>query len=53
MSDDKEVKDIEEKGNDRRGDARQRERSCCYVVDSCGCYVDPCCCTPVRYTCCC
>jgi hypothetical protein len=24
------------------GDSSSNDRSCCYVVDRCGCYVDPC-----------
>lgn len=43
MSEEKTNKDIQENKN-TESDDRRVYRSCCYVVDPCGCYVDPCCC---------
>lgn len=36
MDENEKVKDIEKK--------EDRDTRCCYVVDACGCYVDPRCC---------
>jgi hypothetical protein len=41
-----------QKTEEKESNDERRERSCCYVVDPCGCYVDPCCCSP-SVTCCC
>jgi len=34
------------------GESSSNDRSCCYVVDRCGCNVDPCCCSPSLVYCC-
>ncbi|MFH1981587.1 MAG: hypothetical protein ABIL58_07080 [Pseudomonadota bacterium] len=31
----------------------QSGNQCCFVVDPCSCYVDPCCGWASRYSCCC
>lgn len=49
MADQTETQDVQ-RTEEEPSAGDDREASCCYVVDACGCYVDPCCCTPV---CCC
>lgn len=44
MSEEKTSKDIQK--NEKESDDKHVGRSCCYVVDPCGCYVDPCFCGP-------
>ena len=53
MDENKDVKDIEKSVSDSTADDETRDSRCCYVVDACGCYVDPCCCTPAYSACCC
>lgn len=42
------ISKIDEEGSTEE----ERDSKCCYVIDDCGCYVDPCCNT-VSYSCCC
>ncbi len=51
MSKKTDTKKIEKPEKDKSV-AQSDESRCCYVVNTCGCYVDPCCCTP-SYACCC
>lgn len=45
MSEEKANKDIREREESKQDD-HSEVRDCCCVVDVCGCYADPCCCTP-------
>jgi hypothetical protein len=51
MSDNTESKEVKE-SEEQTPIPKERERSCCYVVDPCGCYVDPCCSSPSVVYCC-
>lgn len=42
MTSDKDIKKDETK--ESKPDTIDTDRRCCYVVDPCGCYVNPCCC---------
>lgn len=49
----KDVQEVQkESTKEVSSDSSSNDRSCCYVVDSCGCYVDPCCCSPSMVYCC-
>ncbi len=41
------------KTDEEQSVSEDRDSDCCYVLDSCGCYVDPCCCSPSYVSCCC
>ncbi len=41
---DKDIKKKERKGIKGKKEKSQTDASCCYVMDPCGCYVNPCCC---------
>lgn len=51
MGKEEKSKDIKEHKEEESTEER-RDRSCCYMVDPCGCYVDPCCCSPNIAFCC-
>jgi hypothetical protein len=50
MSEDTQTKEIEKK-DEEKSVAEDRDSGCCYVVDRCGCYVDPCCSPSYVYCC--
>jgi hypothetical protein len=45
MSEEKTRKDSQ-KREEKESVEKKSERACCYIVDPCGCYADPCCCGP-------
>ena len=53
MDENKEVKDIDQSQDEKKAADKTDDSCCCYVVDACGCYVDPCCYTPTYTSCCC
>ena len=40
------LKKIPKIREEEKSDGEERSSGCCYVIDRCGCYVDPCCYSP-------